>query len=37
MPLGSPGMEQPDGANEPFEVIAFGRNGERRVYARHGG
>lgn len=37
MPLGSPGMEQPDGAGEPFEVIAFGRNGERRVYARHGG
>ena len=37
MPLGSPGMEQPDGASEPFDVIAFGRNGERRIYARHGG
>ena len=37
MPLGSPGMEQPDGASEPFDVIAFGRNGARRVYARHGG
>jgi hypothetical protein len=36
MPLGSPGMEQPDGASEPFDVIAFGRNGERRVFARHG-
>lgn len=36
MPLGSPGMEQPDGVSEPFEVIAFGRNGQRRIYARHG-
>lgn len=27
MPAGSPGMEVPDGTREPFDVIAFYRNG----------
>ena len=27
MPAGSPGMETPDGYREPFEIIAFHRNG----------
>jgi hypothetical protein len=28
MPLGSPGMEVPDGTREPFEVMAFDANGQ---------
>ena len=36
MPRGSPGMEMPDGAADPYEVIAFGSNGKRSVFARHG-
>jgi hypothetical protein len=36
MPLGSPGMEHPDGVRESFDVIAFGGAGERTVYAHHG-
>jgi hypothetical protein len=35
MPLGSPGMEVPGQAAQPFNVIAFGTGGER-VFARHG-
>lgn len=35
MPLGSPGMEMPGAKPQPFEVIAFGSNGQR-VYARYG-
>lgn len=34
MPLGSPGMEVPGRAAQPYEVIAFGSSG-RRVFARH--
>lgn len=34
MPLGSPGMEVPGRAAQPYEVIAFGPS-ERRVFARH--
>ncbi len=34
MPLGSPGMETPNGARDAFDVIAFG-DGERRVFARY--
>lgn len=34
MPLGSPGMEVPGRAAQPYEVIAFGPSG-RRVFARH--
>lgn len=33
MPLGSPGMEVPDGTVEPFQVIAFGEAGTTSVYA----
>jgi len=32
MPSGSPGMESPDGTKEPFEVVAFGANGQTRLY-----
>lgn len=34
MPLGSPGMETPDGAQEPYEIIAFSSDGARFVFAR---
>jgi hypothetical protein len=37
MPLGSPGMEQPGGGREPFDVIAFRANGGRALFARHPG
>lgn len=33
MPMGSPGMEGP--RTEPYETIAFERNGKSRVFARH--
>ena len=32
MPTGSPGMETPDRTKEPFDVIAFGANGQTRLY-----
>jgi hypothetical protein len=35
MPVGSPGMEVPGQTPQPYEVIAFGRDGSRSVYARH--
>lgn len=35
MPIGSPGMEVPGRASEPFEVIAFGRSGATEVYASY--
>lgn len=35
MPRGSPGMEQPNGAVDPYEVIAFGGSGQS-VFATHG-
>jgi hypothetical protein len=35
MPIGSPGMEVPDRASEPFEVIAFDRSGATEVYASY--
>lgn len=34
MPLGSPGMETPDGAQEPYEIVAFAADGSRSVFAR---
>lgn len=34
MPAGSPGMEV-GGRKDPYEVIAFNRDGSTRVYARH--
>jgi len=33
MPIGSPGMEGPN--PESYEVIAYKRNGERKVFTRH--
>lgn len=33
MPAGSPGMETPDGRQEPFQVIAFFEDGRISVYA----
>ncbi len=35
MPRGSPGMEQPNGAIDPYETIAFGDAGQS-VFAKHG-
>lgn len=35
MPVGAPGMEVA-GSSEPYEVIAFARDGKRSVFARHG-
>lgn len=33
MPLGSPGMEVPDGTTQPFQVMAFDRAGRLSVFA----
>ncbi len=35
MPVGSPGMEVPGAAPQPFEVIAFDKNGNTEVFARY--
>lgn len=34
MPLGSPGMEQ-GGRKDPYDVIAFTKDGRRSVFAKH--
>jgi hypothetical protein len=34
MPVGSPGMESPDGRTEPYEVLLVGEGGTS-VFARH--
>lgn len=34
MPMGSPGMEQ-GGATEPYDVIAFTKDGKKSVFAKH--
>lgn len=34
MPLGSPGMDD-SGIKQPYEVIAFDKNGSRSIYARY--
>lgn len=36
MPVGSPGMEAPGAARQPFQVLAFDRQGRTRLFARHG-
>ena len=36
MPLGSPGMETPDGRREAYETLLVMSNGGTRVFARHG-
>ena len=33
MPQGSPGMEQ--GSKEPFDVVAFTKDGKTRLYSKH--
>ncbi|WP_254447732.1 DUF411 domain-containing protein [Sphingomonas sp. ID1715] len=33
MPIGSPGMESPDGAKDPFQVFVFDREGRTSVFA----
>jgi hypothetical protein len=35
MPLGSPGMETPDGRKEPFVTLLLLPGGKTRVFARH--
>jgi hypothetical protein len=37
MPTGSPGMEEPGRATQPYEVVAFGKNGATYVFATYGG
>jgi hypothetical protein len=37
MPRGSPGMEQPNGAVDPYEVIAFGVDGSQSVFSLYAG
>ena len=32
MPAGSPGMENTNGTKQPFDVVAFGANGQTRLY-----
>lgn len=36
MPLGSPGMEAPDGRVQPYEVLLVGRDGGTSTWSRHG-
>ena len=36
MPIGSPGMEVPGSAPQPFDVIAFDKAGSSRVFATYG-
>ena len=36
MPLGSPGMEVPSGAEQPYEVLLVGEDGTTDVFAQHG-
>ena len=35
MPLGSPGMEQPDGKTEPYDVLLVKKDGSVEVFASH--
>jgi hypothetical protein len=36
MPIGSPGMEVPGRPAQAFDVLAFDKNGQTRVFASHG-
>jgi hypothetical protein len=36
MPRGSPGMEQPNGTIDPYEVVAFTAEGKTSTFARYG-
>ena len=35
MPIGSPGMEMPNRAAQPYRVVAFKKDGRTGVYSRH--
>ncbi len=35
MPLGSPGMEQPDGTKEPYKVLSFDEAGKTEIFETH--
>lgn len=35
MPTGSPGMEQPGGGNEAYDVVVFTSGGERHVFSHY--
>ena len=35
MPVGSPGMESPDGRRQPFTVNLLGKDGTMQAYSRH--
>jgi len=35
MPASTPGMAMPGAPHEPYEVLAFGRDGKTRVFAPH--
>lgn len=35
MPMGSPGMEQPGGGNEAYDVVAFTSGGARSVFSHY--
>ena len=35
MPMGSPGMEAPDGRKAPFDTLLVLRSGQTRVFGRH--
>ena len=35
MPVGSPGMEMPNGATEAYNVISFDKQGITRVFATY--
>jgi len=35
MPVGSPGMEVPGGRKDKYDVVAFTKDGNTRVYASH--
>jgi hypothetical protein len=35
MPIGSPGMEQPDGTTEPYDVLLMRKDGAVEVFAHH--
>ena len=36
MPIGSPGMEVPSVAPQPYDVLAFDKTGKSRVFASYG-
>ncbi len=36
MPIGSPGMEVPGTPAQPYDVIAFEKDGDTQVFAQHG-